>query len=179
MGRDKKGCKMDVDERWQHKPSTNWKSAVWLMLASMSTEKSAVVDVDGIFHDPLYGKKCSQINLVIIKFCQKYLKNLKFWNTKKFHYFQIHCRLRKVQFGWGSTAGSPFHHALIMSVILCCSTQLLYNPEMIFKIFFSSYFLFQKIGYYQLWNKFTFIKWCSINVDGIKWTSLFYLSSMF
>ena len=30
---------------------------------STSTKKSAVVNVDGIFHDPFYGKKCSKQNL--------------------------------------------------------------------------------------------------------------------
>ena len=48
---------MDVDERRLCQPATGWKSVVW------STEKSAVVDVDRIFHDPLYNKKCSQISL--------------------------------------------------------------------------------------------------------------------
>ena len=41
------------------------------------TEKSAMVDVDGTFQDQLYGKKCSQINLEIIK----RFKILSFWST--------------------------------------------------------------------------------------------------
>ena len=55
-GRDENISKMDVDSvdgRRQHRPSTSCKSAV----SSTSTEKSAVVDVDGIFQDQLYGKQ--------------------------------------------------------------------------------------------------------------------------
>ena len=52
---------MDVDERRLCRPATGWKSAVW------STEKSAVFDVDRIFHDPAYNKKCSQISLEVME----------------------------------------------------------------------------------------------------------------
>ena len=54
----KSAVKMDVDqvENCSLVDINQWKSAVW----SMSTEKSAVVNVDGIFHDPLYNKKYRQ-----------------------------------------------------------------------------------------------------------------------
>ena len=54
LRRDEKDCKMDVDSIDQIEMSR---------MTSMSTKKSAVVDINGTFQDQLYNKKCSQINL--------------------------------------------------------------------------------------------------------------------
>ena len=51
---------MLISRKGQWLTSTSYKKAGWLT----STEKSSVVDVDGTFHDQLYGKKFSRISAV-------------------------------------------------------------------------------------------------------------------
>ena len=48
MGRNEKGCKMDVNERQKRRPSTGWKSAV----GSTLTKKSAVSSTVDVNHWP-------------------------------------------------------------------------------------------------------------------------------
>ena len=47
---------------------------------STLTEKSAVVDIDDIFHDILYGKKCSQMNFKKYIFFQNFDFLRYFWH---------------------------------------------------------------------------------------------------